>query len=141
MEKNKRTIGGIERQYTIRKDRQMKAEIQMLEAETTPRVQAGEIDEAQRRWAVLRGFVMNPDEDKYKLRRESLEELGRDVFWWLFDYNTLESISLFTQMYFLIFGMLFDNPKAGNNISRDSLAAFTIVMTTLVMILFVMSVV
>jgi len=96
----------------------------------------------ERRWNKIKSFVIDAaDQDKFKLTLSAADDMKTDAFRWLFDYNTLETISLATSMYILLFGLLFDTYKAHqDSVSINLLATITILLFVLVILLFLSSV-
>ncbi|GBG24702.1 Protein O-linked-mannose beta-1,2-N-acetylglucosaminyltransferase 1 [Hondaea fermentalgiana] len=114
-------------------------------------IEDGEVDaevvraetSVQRHWAILRHFVTEMDnKDKFELNEEAAKYLNNDALRWIFDYNTLETISLATLMYILLFGLLFDTYEANaEDVRINVLASITIALFVMVIILFLSSVV
>jgi len=98
---------------------------------------------AERRWKMIQTFVRQVDnQDKFELNTEAAQYIKTDALRWLFDYNTLETISLATLMYILLFGLLFDTYAAqSDDVRINLLATITIALFCLVIILFMSSVV
>jgi hypothetical protein len=97
----------------------------------------------ERRWRLIRKFVTEmDDQDKFQLSDVADKDLHSDALRWLFDYNTLEMISLAALMYMLLFGLLFDSYSAlGNSAGIHFLAAFMIAGFCFIISIFCSSVV
>lgn len=105
--------------------------------------QARKETDVQRRWGLLQHFVTEADnKDKFELNDDASKYLKSDALRWIFDYNTLETLSLATLMYILLFGLLFDTYEASSDDIRiNVLASITIALFVMVILLFMSSVV